>query len=67
MARLMSICIMALVAFGCVEAVPPTCDDYTQSWCEDDVEMTIVREDCETTTYVIECVLGCDDEEVKCQ
>jgi hypothetical protein len=61
------ICIVACVALGCVEAVPPACEDYRQSWCEDDVETTVVHADCETTTYVIDCVLGCDDEGVGCQ
>jgi hypothetical protein len=67
MYRRLALCIVACVAFGCVESVPPTCEDYRRSWCEDDVETTIVRVDCETTTYVIDCVLGCDDEGVGCQ
>lgn len=66
MRGLIAICIVVCGAFGCTDAQSPDCEDYSATWCQDGVETTVIREDCETMEIRVACLRGCDDEGTLC-
>ena len=81
MYRLMSICIVACVAFGCGDGATTTdagtdategpCADRAgvfYSVCADDEERVItIHEDCSTTDVTSACFYGCDNDGARCR